>query len=193
MSQTLDISDEQADALLANPDFRADLTKVLKDNGHDLEALEVAQQREAARQFMQALRDHHEAKEKLAAIPAEMVDHVLSDGDARAALSADLVKAGIETPLDAMTPDQQQHMARQFILNLQERQQQAASGVPDAIIDQFLADKDLRGALEKALTSAGITEPIEAMPRETLGAIIAQMLQAAQGGGGESGTGGAGG
>jgi len=145
------------DAMLADPEARAAIAKILAENGHDLDALPPDQQREAARQVIQA-------QQKRAAIPDEQVEAALANQGFRTALARALADQGHD--LDALEPDQQRDAARQLLEAMQQVQQQTLAAIPDEQVAALLSDPAQRQALADGLEKAGLDTPLDDLPRE---------------------------
>ncbi|MGO9173873.1 MAG: TIR domain-containing protein [Rhodomicrobium sp.] len=146
----------------------------------------------AARDAYNAERDAYLAAEEsdLAAKQAkewEEEDRALADPDFRRELSSALVRAGYK-PLDETPIAEQRNDARNYLKQKREAQGKGKAQskeadlpeVPDALLDQLLADPKARAAIQHRLTQAGVTQPFDRMPREAQRHAVAAMMAAMQ-------------
>jgi len=136
----------------------------------------------------------------------ETLDAALADPGFRQALGAALTHAGVTTPIDDIPREQLREYVGHAIAGMQaanangdgpEGADASASGdpqadaVPDQLLDEALADPEMRATIEAVLKDNGIDEPIEQLPRQLLKRLIYQMMEYARaaqedGGGGSS-------
>jgi hypothetical protein len=152
-----------------------------------LEALVPADHPELAN--LRAARDAYNAERDayLAAEDArgwEQEDRYLADPDFRRALNEALVSNGYKT-LDETPLSEQRNDARNFLKHMratQREEEPAPPEIPDALLDQILADPQARARIQQMLTRAGVDQPFDRMPREmqrqTLAAMMAAMQEA---------------
>ncbi len=122
-----------------------------------------------------------------AEIPDEMVRHIFADPQAQEMLR-DVMRQNNLPGAPADLPFEVQRaivaaLVKQGIIKLGEAPKDEAPElpeVPDALLDQLLADPKARAAIQHRLTQAGIDEPFERMPRETQREAVAAMMAAMQ-------------
>jgi len=115
----------------------------------------------------------------------EEEDRALADPGFRRELSNMLVRAGYK-PLDETPIAEQRSDARNYLKQKHEAQGKGKAkardlpDIPDAVLDQLLANPQARAAIQHRLDLAGIKEPFERMPRERQREAVAAMMAAMQ-------------
>jgi len=113
----------------------------------------------------------------------ETLDAALADPEFRKALQAALSHAGIETPLDELSREDQRYYVGQALTGIEAAQELQSGGdadmggITDQFLDEALADEQLRPAMEKILRENGINEPITELPRGLLKSLLQQMYE----------------
>jgi len=113
-------------------------------------------------------------------ITDEMIDTMLGNPQAVAALQGVATELGKLTPVGDMSRDE----VRALIATVVARQQAAETvqrpEIPEEMIDQILADPEAVAALQHLAKENGVTTPVGEMPRPAQKALIENMMAIAQ-------------
>jgi hypothetical protein len=139
----------------------------------------------AARDAYNAERDAYIAAEE-ADLQAKLAkeweeeDRSLADPDFRLMLSEGLVASGYK-PLDEFPTSEHRDIARQFLQQRREAQQQqktpASAEIPDALVQHIFADPNTQEMLRDAMRQNNLSGEPADLPLETQRAIVAALMQ----------------
>ncbi len=183
------LDDDVIDGRLANPNFRARLAAANEQVGlPKLEDVSLERRREMARQFITQIERAQEKQPSKpsvdpASIPDEMVAQALGDAQFRATVDRIHEQMG-QPKLAELSPEDQRQAARSVLAAMaaaQQKQEQTreppeVAPLPDALVDQMLADQGIRDLLARVYRDNNVAAPFEQIPRETHANALAQLV-----------------